>query len=224
MSPIDRHGTTDRRNEQDETVLVLTDGSKRAERVAEWGLVFTEATSAVIHRIDVIECLDSGVIIHRHDGCVQDGCDQLRRPPTSATTDCLVSWTQRCEPAIDVLHGIPHEAILEYVMMNAIDRIIVSVRDRTHLEQSLLGRAFATVSQAATVPVMTIDGTDERYDLQCNDTDATTIGSRRAEKQGLDSQLKTDKYTDSVTHPNRSKQCAVHPLLFSIGPGSSHFD
>nr|WP_273741585.1 transposase [Natrinema soli] len=46
---------------------MLTDGSERAGRTAEWWLVFTESREATVHRIDVLDCLDSGVIVQRYD-------------------------------------------------------------------------------------------------------------------------------------------------------------
>lgn len=65
MLPTDRHSASTSHTRR-ETVLVLTDGSAWASRVAEWGLVFADASSATVHHIDVIECLDSGVIVHRY--------------------------------------------------------------------------------------------------------------------------------------------------------------
>lgn len=162
MSLIKRHGTIKHQYGQNETVLVLTDGSKRAERVAEWGLIFAETTRAAIHRIDVVDCLDSGVIIHQYEERIQDEREHERGQPSRQlmheTIDREETQNREHEPAVDVLHGVPHETILDYTAANAIDVIIIGVGERTRLTQSFIGIAFANVSRAATIPVVTLEG------------------------------------------------------------------
>lgn len=65
MSVPNQHSASKRYNGWSETVLVLTDGSDQAKRVAEWGLIFVDASRAALRWIDVVECLGSGEIIHR---------------------------------------------------------------------------------------------------------------------------------------------------------------
>lgn len=161
MSLSKRHGTTKRHNEQNETVLVLTDGSKRAKRVVEWELIFAEVPRSAVRRIDVIDCLDSGVIIHRHDKRTQNEREhkrkQLGRQLTSGTTEHEPTLNREHDPAVDVLHGVPHEALLDYAAANAIDSIVIGVSERTRLDQSFIGTVFVSVSRTATIPVVIIN-------------------------------------------------------------------
>lgn len=150
MSTPDGQSASKLDDEPETTVLVLTDGSTQARRVAEWELVFTDAARAAIHRIDVIDCLDSGMIIHRHTDASTDKTNQIRGH----------------EPEIEVLHGVPHEALLDYVAANAIDLVVIGVCDRTDLSHSFIGNMLATVSQTATVPVMTTRGREECFETR----------------------------------------------------------
>jgi nucleotide-binding universal stress UspA family protein len=141
-----------------ETVLVLTDGSDRAKRVAEWGLVFVGAPGTTVHRIEVLECLDSGVVIQTDTGGL-DKRERLGQRPPSASPAQTANRHLRDESTIDVLHGVPYEALLDYVATTSIDCIIMSTHERTSPDRSFLGRTFAHVHRAAPVPVITTNRT-----------------------------------------------------------------
>ncbi len=141
-----------------ETVLVLTDGSSRARRLAEWALVFDGAPGNTVHRVDVLDCLDSGVVIQIHSENVQNEDEYQERTHTRAAPDSVVSQSQGHTTTIDVLHGVPSEALLDYLEGYAIDFTIMCICDSSCLNRTLLGRTFARVNQAATVPMMTITG------------------------------------------------------------------
>lgn len=146
-----------------ETILVLTDGSGRARRLAEWTLVFAGASGTTVHRVDVLDCLDSGVIIQTDVESVQNEDEYQERTHTWPASDGVVSQSQRRASAIDVLHGNPSEALLDYIEGSAIDFTIMCICDSAYLNRTLLGRTFACVSQAATVPIITITGTDDPH-------------------------------------------------------------
>lgn len=143
-----------------ETILVLTDGGERAKRIAEWELVFSEASEATVHRIDVLDCLDSGVIIQTDDGGGQNEHRQPERSSSRLSPYYPVNRSQECVSAIDVLHGRPHEAILDYVATNLIDFIVLSTRDQTSPARSFFEQTFTRVHQQAPVPVIDIDERD----------------------------------------------------------------
>lgn len=136
-------------------VLVLTDGSERAYRMTEWEIIFAEMAGATVHRIDIINCLDSGVVVRKHDSAGQDQFEQTQETPASVPTDCTANQKQEntTTTVIDVLHGVPHEAILGYVAANGIDCLII-VCERMCLDRSLLGCTVRNVSDAATVPLL----------------------------------------------------------------------
>lgn len=165
MSVPDRHGASKCDNGGSETILVLTDGSDRADRVAEWGLIFADASWATVRWIEVVECLDSGVIIQDYEDCVQnergDPRRRFERESTGETTQ-----SREHTPATDVLHGEPHEALLDYVAANAIGLCIIGVCERTRLHRSFVGSTLARVNQAATVPVVLIGGTEKHSKTQ----------------------------------------------------------
>lgn len=134
---------------------MLTDGSERAGRTAEWWLVFAESREVTVHRIDVLDCLDSGVIVQRYDGG-QVERDGRERSPTSTPTGCAMSGHHVRAAAIGVLHGVPHEAILDHIAANSIDRVVLSACEMTCPTRSFVGRTLVEVSRAVTVPVVII--------------------------------------------------------------------
>lgn len=142
------------------TALVLTDGSERARRTAEWWLVFAETPPATVHRIDVLDCLDSGVIVERDDGGGLIEPDRTE-PPKNGSTDRAARRHREGASTIDVLHGAPAEAILDYVAANAVDRVVTCVGDRTCRTRSFVGYTFTRVGRTAGVPVTALPEGDE---------------------------------------------------------------
>jgi nucleotide-binding universal stress UspA family protein len=170
MPPIDRHSVTTPHSRR-KTVLVLTDGSAWATRVAEWGLVFADAASATVHHIDVIDCLDAGVIVHRYTSD-QETCEYRttgRHPTDTDRADTDPSRRRFREPTIDVLHGVPHEAIRDYASTHAIDLIIICVRERARSERTFLGDTLARVTRRTTIPTMTVEQPAESHEPQRQD-------------------------------------------------------
>ncbi len=62
-----------------QNVLVLTDGTDRANRKAEWEIVFSDFPRTTIHWIEVIDCLDSGVIIRKRIEIAQNDRERRRQ-------------------------------------------------------------------------------------------------------------------------------------------------
>ncbi|QLG60256.1 universal stress protein [Halorarum salinum] len=133
--------------------IVLPDGGERARRTAEWWLVFAETPPATVHRIDVLDRLDSGVIVERDDGGGPVERDRIERPPKNGSTDRAARRHREGASTIDVLHGAPAEVILDYVAANAVDRVVTSVGDRTCRTRSFVGYTFTRAGRAAGVPV-----------------------------------------------------------------------
>lgn len=143
-----------------DTVLVITDGSDQAQRLAEWKLVFGEFRQTTVHQIDVLDCVDSGVIIRTHKNTKQDRRERQNPPSASTGTDPANRY-RGATSGIDVLHGIPHEAVLDYVTAHEIDRIIVSRRGAAECTRSRFGQLCATVSRVGGVPMSIIGVSDE---------------------------------------------------------------
>lgn len=109
------------------------------------------ASSAAVHRIDVIDCLDAGVIVHRYAADHDQACEYRTtgRHPTGTDTHTDIATTepsrrQAREPTIDVLHGVPHEAIREYAGTHAIDLIIICVHERARSQRTFLGNTLTS--------------------------------------------------------------------------------
>ena len=193
MPQTDRHSPTTPHSRH-EAVLVLTDRSAWASRVAELGLVFADAASATVHRIDVIECLDSGVIVHRYVSGHDHACESRttgRQPTDTADTEPNRQRTR--EPTIDVLHGVPHEAIRDYAATHAIDLIIICVRERARSERTFLGDILTRMTRNITIPTLTVEQPTESDDPQRQDE------HDRHDALGVDVCTKTNECFRSTT-------------------------
>lgn len=164
MPAIDRHDTTTLT--ECESVLVLTDRSDWADRVAKWGLVFTVSSNATVHRIDVVACLDSGVIVHRDERDQDKACEfRATERHSTATAD-----SESNRETIDVLHGVPHKAINEYAAQLAVDRLIICACERSRSQRTFIGDTFTNVARTATIPTTIVEqSTDSRELLRAHD-------------------------------------------------------
>lgn len=183
MPPPNRYSAT-RSHSRRETVLVLTDGSAWATRVADWALVFADASSATVHRIDVMDCLDSGVIARRYESSHDQACEyRTTGRYYTGTADTEPSAHRAREPTIDVPHGVPHEAIRDYAVTHTIDLIIICVRERARSERTFLGDTLARVTRSTTIPIMTVEQSakllkPQRQDKQSDRYDALDVDVR----------------------------------------------
>ncbi len=118
------------------TVLVLMDGCDRARRKAEWEGVFTDSSRTTVHHIDILDCLDSGVISRRYSRDTQN--EDRKRPSTSASLSHAMTQNQKYTPEIDGLHGVPSEALLNYIVANGIDRVVICMREMSNPDRSFI--------------------------------------------------------------------------------------
>ena len=114
-----------------QNVLVLTDGTDRANRRAEWEIIFSDFPGTTVHWVEVLDCLDSGVIIRKRTEIAWNDRERRSQSRISVAPYRMTVHNQEYTPAIDALHGVPHEALLDYVETNAIGRIVMSVSEPT---------------------------------------------------------------------------------------------
>ncbi|WP_306055709.1 universal stress protein [Natronococcus wangiae] len=173
MAPTCTHRT----KRPPQNVLVLTDGTDRANRKVEWEIIFSDFPGTTIHWIEVLDCLDSGVIIRNRTEIAQNDRERQRQSRISVALYWMTVHDQEYTPAIDVLHGVPHEALLDYIETNATGRIVMSVSEPTDLNRSFVGRTFAKVDCVTTVPVEIIGRTSDSHESQC-EVDLLTVVQR----------------------------------------------
>lgn len=157
---------THRTKRPPQNVLVLTDGTDRANRKAEWEIVFSDFPGTTIHWIEVLDCLDSGVIIRNRTEIAQNDRERRKQSRISVAPHRMTVHNQEYTPAIDVLHGVPHEALLDYIETNATGRIVMSVSEPTDFNRSFIGRTFAKVDRVTTVPVKIVGRTSDSHESQ----------------------------------------------------------
>lgn len=138
-------------------ILCPIDGSEGTEVALEHALDVAADHGATIHVLYVADTtLDSVTQIH---GEVIDTLEQEGEDVVRAATDRAEG---RGIPVVsEVLQGEPYSTIVDYADSQAVDLIVLPTQGRRGLERIVLGSTTERVVRHATVPVLTIQPTDE---------------------------------------------------------------
>jgi len=133
-------------------ILVPTDGSAGASVALEEALGMAERFDATVHSLYVVDVTASG----GETGAAEllDSFQEIGENTTRAALDRAEN--AGVDATADVVHGTPHQTILEYVDDNDIDLIVMGTHGRTGLERYLLGSVTEKVVRTADVPVLTV--------------------------------------------------------------------
>jgi nucleotide-binding universal stress UspA family protein len=140
-----------------DTILLPTDGSGPSAAAREHAIGLAAVYDATLHSVYVIDDdalraarIDSDVVVA---GFEEEG-ERLVGDVAAATAEAGVD----CETA--VLHGHPHEAIVDYVADNGIDLVVMGTHGRHGVQRFLLGSVTERVVRNSPVPVLTVHGED----------------------------------------------------------------
>lgn len=150
MFALSRRSAKNQINDEEVSVLVLTDGSDRALRMAEWELFFTEFRGAHVHHLEVVKCCDSGVVLKQRESCMRN--EQNNRDLVSSKVSTFES-DQVVNSGFEVFYGRPSTAILEYANMHRIDILILAYKEKSS-RQSFLESIFARIERTTSISVL----------------------------------------------------------------------
>ncbi|MFA9517629.1 universal stress protein [Halopenitus sp. H-Gu1] len=137
-------------------ILLPTDGSEGVDRAAEHAIDAAKRYDAALHVLFVV---DDGVInaypgdefVHEFEGVERtleefgrETVDQIGAEATDAGVEPVVT---------EVVHGEPHETILEYIDEENIDLIVMGTKERSGEYRQLLGSVTERVARRASDPV-----------------------------------------------------------------------
>ena len=141
-----------------EESLVPTDGSDAASRALDHALDLASQYDARIHALYVI---DSSAYATLEAGT--DVVVSALEEEGQATIETVVDRTEEkgVEATTEVITGTVHKTIIEYAEGYDVDLIVMGTHGRRGLDRYLLGSVTEKVVRASTVPVLTIQASDE---------------------------------------------------------------
>ena len=142
-----------------DAILLPTDGSAPSDAAREHAVSIAVAYDATLHAIYVIDDqslraarIDSDTIVAQFE----DEGESLVADVAHAASEAGVA----CETA--VLHGHPHEVIVEYTEEHGVDLVVMGTHGRHGVQRFLLGSVTERVVRSSPMPVLTVRG--ERTD------------------------------------------------------------
>lgn len=134
-------------------VLVPTDGSEGAESAVDHAIDIAKTYGAELHVLYAVDTASLSVEVN-----TATVIENLEAEGAEITGEVA----ERAEAAgvervqTEVIHGIPHETILDYAEDSAADLVVMGTHGRTGLDRYLLGSVTEKVVRKSDVPVLTV--------------------------------------------------------------------
>ncbi|MFA9501303.1 universal stress protein [Natrinema sp. H-ect1] len=136
-----------------DSILVPTDGSDHAARVAGHALGLARWFDATVHVVSVVDVSAAGGVFDA--GGVSPAFVERLKDEAAAAVERIETMTDTDRVRSAVLKGSPAATILEYVGEHDIDLIAMGTHGRTGVNRYLTGSVTERVVRQSDVPVMT---------------------------------------------------------------------
>ncbi|MFC6824480.1 universal stress protein [Halopelagius fulvigenes] len=154
-----------------ERILVPTDGSETAEQAVEQAVDIASKYGSTIHALYVIDVDATSYSLgtEQVDRIRQGHLDEM--PEVKADADEATGYvadaaTERGVSVEEhVTAGEPARAIRKFVEENDIDLVVMGSHGRSGLSRVVLGSVAEKVLRRTRLPVLVVDGADEKADL-----------------------------------------------------------
>ncbi|QSG16153.1 universal stress protein [Halapricum desulfuricans] len=136
-------------------ILLPTDGSDGAERVAEHAGSLARQYDATVHVLSIADTRN------RFEGPTMGlGADAWedaeRERSQAAVEDTVAALPEDVSVDHTVDSGVPHAAILDYAETAGVDVIVMGTHGRTGIDHYLIGSVAERVVRQSPVPVLTV--------------------------------------------------------------------
>jgi nucleotide-binding universal stress UspA family protein len=134
-------------------ILVPTDGSSGADRAVEHAIDLAKTYGAQLHVLYVVNeaSLSAEVNSQQVIENFEEQGGEVTYEVAERAADAGVEDVREV-----VVHGVPHEAILEYAEDEGMDLIVMGTHGHTGLDRYLLGSVTEKVVRTSDVPVLTV--------------------------------------------------------------------
>lgn len=135
-----------------ETVLIPTDGSAGMGSIIEQGIHQAVQNDAAVHAVYVID-VRSYMMLPDETG---EQVAQLLKKEGQEAIETIRQIAEEAEIEFfgEVVTGVPHAAILEYVDENEIDLIVMGTHGKTGDQERIVGSVAEEVIRNADIPVL----------------------------------------------------------------------
>ena len=141
-----------------ERILVPTDGSSGVDRAVEHAVDLARTYGAELHVLNVVNIASLSTEVNS-EAVIEDLEDQGRELTSEIAERAADAGVE--DVTSEVIHGIPHETILEYADEEDVDLVVMGTHGRTGLEHYLLGSVTEKVVRTSDVPVLTVRAPEE---------------------------------------------------------------
>ena len=134
-------------------ILVPTDGSSGADRAVEHAIDLAKTYGAQLHVLYVVNeaSLSAEVNSQQVIENFEEQGGEVTYEVAERAADAGVEDVRE-----EVVHGVPHEAILAYAEDEGMDLIVMGTHGHTGLDRYLLGSVTEKVVRTSDVPVLTV--------------------------------------------------------------------
>lgn len=136
-----------------ERVLVPTDGSEGVESAAEHAIDIARTYGAELHVLYAVDTASLSVEVNTA-AIIEDLEAEGAEATAEVAEQAEAAGVERVRT--EVIHGIPHETILDYAEDNAADLVVMGTHGRTGLDRYLIGSVTEKVVRKSDVPVLTV--------------------------------------------------------------------
>jgi len=149
-------------------VLIATDGSKQAEKAAEYAVGVAQSCDAQLHVLSVVDVgkprqayeidQDYAEEIGDNQGVDLEALEEERKKPEQQFVNRIneLASAEGVNATTAVTVGKPADEILSYASANGCDLIVVGSHGRRPLTAALLGSTASSLVHAGTVPVLVV--------------------------------------------------------------------
>lgn len=134
-------------------ILLPTDGSAPARAALDRALEFAETYDATLHALYVVDAAAFGHL-DPDASIIVSGFESEGKQVLQIAAERAEEAGVPCETA--VVHGSPHEGILDYADEHDADLIVMGTHGRRGLDRVLLGSVTERVIRGSNVPVLTV--------------------------------------------------------------------
>lgn len=145
-----------KRKDVPSSILIATDGSKKAENAASLGIKFAQQYGAKVYAVYVINITASEAILIDEAWATEEcvACEKTGHRATSSVEEKAKFAGLAAESTI--LKGDPADRILDFADDHDVDMIVVGSLGKSGIERFALGSVSEKIVRHAKVPVLVV--------------------------------------------------------------------
>jgi nucleotide-binding universal stress UspA family protein len=146
-----------------ERILVPTDGSWGSQEAVSKAVELAADYDATVHALSVVDesvysAYSGDEYVHEHEG-LEEGLEEVAADAVEAVVEEAAERDVAVQTS--VVHGTPHEVILDSAEEAGADLIVMGTKRRSDEYRQFVGSVTKRVADATTVPVLIVKTEEE---------------------------------------------------------------